>query len=474
MELTINRVFSTLSQMPNEDLKRLQKFMASPIFNQSKSLSKLCNLLTQLVQKGKKGFYKEKTWAKIYPDKPYNDVNFRKSCSDLLALIEQFFSLEMYLKDKNRQFINQIEYLSSNKIESLYNGVISKNENVFKEKTYKTQDDYYFFYSFEKTYYKLMDFDVKANPKLNIEKISENLDIFYLIDKLKMICNTLVQKLRSRVDYDLNDINAILMLCQKYDLGKHPELAIYYHSYRTLTDGDNHEHYFRLKSLLEINAQYLSQNEAIEILDTALNYCIGRVNKGDKKFLQEYFDLFMNAINRGVFIENGELATWRFNNIVVMGLRLGRLDWADEFVEKNKKLLPNDVRQNIVKFNLARISSYKKDYQTVLDLVRDIEYDDIIINLISKTMIVFAYYEMDEYEPLDSFIESFRTFINRQKDIQPGLKRGYLNLLGFTRRLMKLNSRDKNVITKLREDIIAAKANTVNQEWLLEKLEELK
>lgn len=473
-ETRSNRVFQTICILQPIEHKKLLKFLKSPYFNQSKTLTELCAVLIALSAKGEEGFIKEKVWAKVFPGKPFNDINFRKACSDLLELMETFMASEIYFSDNNRLLLDKIEFVTRQKIEPLYRNVISENERLLIDKNYLTQTDYYHAYQFEKKYHKLMNFDVKMNQKLNIEKISDNLDVFYLIDKLKIQCNAQVQKLISAVEYDLNNAGAVLRLCNKFEFSKYPELGIYYYSYFTLTDGDNLEHYYKLKVILEDNAQSIPQLEGIEIFDTALNYCIGRVNKGNKDFLHEYFELFLKAIQQKVFVVNGELATWRFNNIVVVGLRLGKLDWADQFVEKNKDLLSENIRANIVKFNLARINLYKKDYEKVLDHVRDVEYEDIIINLTSKIMTSIAYYELDEYETLDSFIEAFRTFINRQKDIQTGLKQSHLLFLGFERKLMRTSPGDKKNIEKLREDIIAAKPNPVNKEWLLEKLEELK
>lgn len=472
-DLKSNRVFLTLRQLNAAELKRLSKFMQSPYFNQSKTLAKLCQAFIDLVLKGKEGFVKEKVWAKVFGTKAYNDVSFRKASSDLLELIEQYMSVEAYLDTPNRVQLDKLDYLSRHKVTVLYRNAVNDNLQLIQSRKYWTQKDYYDAYLFERKYHQLMNFDVKMSERINIEKISNYLDLFYLIDKLKLISNALTQKLISAIDYDLNEVEAVLALCRKYPLNDYPELAIYYHSYHTLTDGENLEHYYQLKSVLEQHAGEIPQREGIEVFDTALNYCIGRVNKGDKQFLQEYFDIFERAIEKGVFIVNGELAAWRFNNIVVTGLRLGKTDWAEAFVEQNKNLLPSESRNNMVKFNMARVHSYKKDFAQVLSLVRDIEYKDIIINLISKTMIVFAYYELDEYDALDSFIETFRTFINRRKDIRANLKQGYLNLLGSVRKLTRIQPGDKAAVQKLREEVMSIRTSTVNHEWLLEKLEEL-
>jgi hypothetical protein len=317
-----------------------------------------------------------------------------------------------------------------------------------------------------------MNFDVKIDQNLNIDKISSNLDLFYLTEKLKLLNNALTNNIIMTKGFDMNDVDAILKLCERYNLEEHPELAINYYTYQTISNGDNVEFYYKLKAVLEKYAAHIPQEESINFFDATLNYSISRVNKGDKSFLQEYFDLFEVGISQGVFIVNGELASRRFNNIVIAGLRLGKMDWAQQFVNENIHLLPADTRNNMYKFNMARVSLYKKDFNNVLNHVRDVEYDDLYINLISKVMMVIAYYELDEYEALDTFLETYRTFINRQKDLPDGIKNGYINLLGYVRRLMRLKSGDYNAIQKLKEDISNATASTVNQEWLLEKIAE--
>jgi hypothetical protein len=49
-------------------------------------------------------------------------------------------------------------------------------------------------------------------------------------------------------------------------------------------------------------------------------------------------------------------------------------------------------------------------------------------NLISKAVLLITYYELNERETLGSFTVSFRTFLNRQKDVPAQRREGYLNL----------------------------------------------
>jgi tetratricopeptide (TPR) repeat protein len=214
----------------------------------------------------------------------------------------------------------------------------------------------------------------------------------------------------------------------------------------------------------------MPQQEAIELFDSALHYCTGQLNQGNRVFLQEYFDVFEDAINKEVFIIQGELAPWRLNNVVGVALRLGKLEWAEAFIEAHKQYLPTETRINTYTFNLARVYRYQKKYDKVLATLRNIEYEDIGYNLISKAMLTITYYELAEFDTLDSLLESFRVFLNRHKNIPQQTRKIYLNLIKYTRRMTRLGPTDKAGVTALMEEITLEKANIVNHEWLLEKL----
>ncbi|MDX1910322.1 MAG: hypothetical protein SFV22_02490, partial [Saprospiraceae bacterium] len=252
-----------------------------------------------------------------------------------------------------------------------------------------------------------------------------------------------------------------------------PELEIYYRTLLSLHDQENSEHYTNLRKLLDAYAAKMPQKEAIELYDAVLHYCTGRINKGDRSFFQEYFDVFAEAIQKGIFVQNGELATWRFTNIVGAALGLGKHEWAENFVETYKNALPPDSRQNTYNFNLARIYRFQKKHDLVLELLQNVEYEDIGVNLISKMNLLFTHYERKDYEVLNSFIDSFRVFLNRHKNIPQQRRAGYLNLLKYTRRLIRLRPRDKAAVTRLKEEVQREKNNIVNYTWLVEKLEEL-
>ncbi len=472
-EFHTNKSWLVLRCFDPTERKRLMKFMASPYFNQSRTMAKLCELLLRLIEQGKPGFDRREIWGKLFPDEGYDDVNFRKYCSDLLKLLEDFMAQETIAKDESQKAIGTLEFIVSRKVEPLYNSAFRQMRTEMEKRPYRSLDDYRKQYEIERQYYLMMDFDQKVNVLTNIELISSNLDFYYWIEKLKLYIAVLSHRKTGNFDYNINFVTEIIEYLEKYPIEEIPELAVYYYSFLTLYENEKTEHYYNLRRLLDKHGALMPKKDAIELYDSALHYCTGKLNQGDRVFLEEYFEVFEEALSRRIFIVNDELAIWRFNNIVGVALRSGRVDWAETFILQNRDYIPLETRENTYTFNLARVYRFQGKYEQVLELLRNVEYEDIGYNLISKMMLTITYYELDTYETLASFLESFRVFLNRQKNLPQQRRKSYLNLIKFTRRLTRLLPSDKAAVAKLRDDIVQERASTVNHEWLLEKLDEL-
>ncbi len=465
-----NKIFQTLVYLNEVERKRLLKYFRSPYFVQSKPLMALCEALLFEIEKGSTGFDRQVVWQKLFPKDGYDDVNFRKYCSDLLKHTKAFMAHEVLSENSIHQAIDTLEFVVEHKIEPLYKGAIRDARDLMDAKPYRSLNHFRSAYRLERQYFSMMEFDVKVDTRTNLEEISNNLDLFYWIEKLKISSSALSQRKTGNQDYNISFIEEVRIYLSTYPIEKVPELAIYFHSFMTLYEEEDVAHYYNLKRLLKQYGAMMPQKEVIELTDSALHYCTGKMNTGHRVFLQEYFDLFETTLEKGIFFQKGILATWRLNNIVGVSLRLGKFNWAENFIQTYHVYLSLDTRENTYSFNLARVYRYQGEFNKVLELLINVEYEDIGYNLISKAMLLITYYELQEIGTLLSFTSSFRTFLTRHKNIPPPRRLGYLNLIKYTRRLIRLNPLDKAAVAKLREEITREKASTINHEWLLEKL----
>ena len=115
---------------------------------------------------------------------------------------------------------------------------------------------------------------------------------------------------------------------------------------------------------------------------------------------------------------------------------------------------------------------YRKNYGKVLDHLNKVNYEDVWYNLNAKTLQLAAYYELDEYDALESLLQAYKMYIRREKSLSPSRKIHYQKLIKFTAALTKINAKDKIKVQKLKEEIENTKG-VVSKPWLLEKVEDM-
>ena len=87
-------------------------------------------------------------------------------------------------------------------------------------------------------------------------------------------------------------------------------------------------------------------------------------------------------------------------------------------------------------------------------------------------MLIAIYYEQDEFEALLSLADTFKTYLNRHKDINEKMRQNYLNYIHFVRKLTKIMPGDAKAVEQLKQEIKDNKG-VASEKWLLEKLAEL-
>ena len=470
-----SKLYSILEYFDKYEQNRLRKFITSPYFNKNEALVALFDLMAEQINGDKSvDLEKEVLWEKIYNNNSYDDVLFRKNCSDLLKLIESYLAQQMYEENPIHKANFLIAAIGKKKLPKLFNTSIKTARRLSEQQLYRTTDYYLGQYELERNLYDLAELGHDRASKKNVEAILDNLDRFYLAEKLRYSCTALSQQVLVSLEYKLLFINEILDHINKYGYEDVPPIAVYYQIYLANTKTEDTQHYYKLMSLLEKYGDLFPKYEAEFIYGFPLNYCIKKINQGNQIFLEEYFNVCEILLEKELIINDGEMSPWHFRNIVTAALRLGKTKWTEDFIKEYQKFLPNLMRENAVSFNLASLYMYQKNYQDVIKTLSTIEYDDFSYNLNSKVMLMSSYYETDEIEPLYSLMESFRTYLNRHKDFSHSRRVLYANLIKFTKQLTKITPGDKKALEKLKAEVAKAEEKGIASiNWLKEKIAEL-
>ena len=469
-----SKTYTILQSFNKYEINRIRKFLQSPYFNSNEAIISLFEAIIKNVLSTKeKELVKEIVWESIYKEKKYDDVRFRKLNSELLKLVEQFLAQQIYEENPIRKAVHLMEAVGNKKLDKLYSSTLRTARRLSDQQNHRPANFYFYQYEIERQYYDLIQLDRKRTEKGNEGETALNLDCFYLAEKLRIYCYSIARKNFASHEYDILFIDEIVSSIEKYGYDKFPPIAIYYQIYLISAEPDDEDHYYKLIELLDKHSHLFIHEEALSMYRFATNYCIGKVNRGQQKFLREYFDLSKIILDKELLFMEGILPASSFNNITLMALRLEEFDWADGFIKKYSNKLPITHQENTVTFNKVQLLFFKKEYDKVISLLHQVEYDDIAYNLLSKSYLLMTYYETDEIEPLYSFFESFRAYLNRNKKIPQVRKRRFLNLIKFTKKLCRMIPGDKKTLQKIEDDVKATKEIT-SKKWLLGKIAELK
>ena len=469
-----SKLYSILGNFSRIEQNRLRKYLISPYFNKNEGIIGLFDaFIRQINSENGVELDKEKVWQKLYPGKNYNDVRFRKLNSDLLKLVESFLAQQIYEENPLHQATYLVEAVGRKKMGKLYNSTMRTARRLSEQQTHKPGDYYYYQYKIEKNYYDLAEFELKRGRRINVEEIANNLDRFYLAEKLRSYLLVLSQKQFITHEYQYLFIDEIIEHIKSHNYDDIPQISIYYQIVLMLSEKENAEHYYKLKELLQKYGSIFPKEEEEGIYGAALNYCIANINQGNREFLHELFELHKIVLEREIIFVDGYLSPWDFKNFVTVAQRLGKYAWAENFINDYGSRLPEEFRETAVSFNKARLMFYQKKFGEAIDFLQAVDYEDVSDNLDTKGLLLQTYYELDEIEPMISLMESLRTFVNRHKEIPVQRRKNYLNLIKFLKKIIKIHPGDKVAIEKLKNEVGEMTGIAANRAWVQEKIAEL-
>jgi len=227
-------------------------------------------------------------------------------------------------------------------------------------------------------------------------------------------------------------------------------------------------HFNKFKKLIHQHWKLIPPTEIRNIYLYAINYCIKRLNTGDRHFIREAFELSRSGLKNKTLLDDGILSSFTYKNITRLGMALSENDWVEEFLETYKKYLHPRERDNNWRYNLAFFYFQQQKYKQAMQLLLQVEFKDVLYNLDARRILLKSYFELGEFNALESLLDSFSRYIHRQKDI--GYHReNYLNMIRFVKKIIHGRIADKKIVQQLVKEIETTNG-LAEREWLLEKL----
>lgn len=473
-----SKIFNALLSLNKWERKAFERFAFSPYFNTSEEVAQLLKHIYIYIDSDQKLPSKDELYKKLHAHQAYNDQQMRLYMSYLFKLLERFLIIQQMEEDVFLQKLKLMGAYNHHNHHKNFHRTYEEAAELLINHPHRNADYYQNYYDIEIERY-IEKRNLSRTSDYNFQMLINNFDIYVIAEKLKQGCILISHEQVNNVEYNYGIFDIVLKHVEESGLLKEPVIAIYYYIYHTLKDIENEGNFDNLMALIQKNIGLFPKIEARDILIYANNYCIKMNNMGKEGYARKSFDINKMGIESGAFLEKGFLSRFTYKNIVTVGIRLKEYKWTEKFIEDYKNLLEEKYQESSYSYNKAFLEYERKKYDVAIKLLQKADYDDLLLNLAAKNILMKIYFELNYIEPLEYLLGSLVALLKRKK-LEQIYKNNYLNICKLTRRLIalkSLTSSQKSYLQK-RKDITAKMIKETNpcfeKKWLLEQLENIK
>jgi len=458
------RLFLTLEK---PERRQLRKLVHSPFFNQREDVVRLFDHLDKYADAGGPQLNKAKTFAKVFPGQPYNDALLRHAMSFLMQNIREYLIWTEVGRSEFERQMHLARSLRRRGLDDQFQRALDRAEEEVSQ--FLNADRHWQAYQLQSERYHAASRQQRRG-EMGLQRLTDEFANYFAANLLRQACGIATHQAMTKQAYNIPLLEEVLAKVEAGEFVGIPAVQLYFHAYQAQQTLENEQHFKALTGLLETYWLDFPTDEARDLFLLAINFCIKKINSGVAAFRRDVFNLYRSGLEKEVLLTSGVISPFTYNNVLNSALLVDEWDWAASFLEKFKPRLPEAERENTCHFNLANLYFRKKEYNRAMDLLRQVEFKDKLHNLDARRMLLRMYFETGETDALESLLDSFETYIRRQKDLGYHGE-NYLNLIRLTRKLLQTPPGEKDARKKLTAEIASSKA-LAEREWLLEKIRE--
>ncbi|MEZ5058903.1 MAG: hypothetical protein R2879_17860 [Saprospiraceae bacterium] len=411
-----SRLWQVFEKLSLKDLRELEKVVQSPWFNQRPYVANLFEYLRNSAQLDSEAPFKEVAFKAVFPKKKFDDHLMRNAMSLLLQTIERYISIRDFFADPFRPQLELGKAYRRMNLEKHYWQTIHKAEKIVSDQNDRNADHFNYTYQLESEKYQWLSAQ-RRMASLNLQEISDNLDLSYITQKLRQTCFSISHQAVYPQQYNFGLLDKTLELLKTGTYLDTPAVAVYYYCYLALTSEESETSFRKFKSLLIQHGSIFPLLEQRDLYLLATNYCIKKMNAGQEEYAAEGLEIYKEALDRGALYVEGRLSRFTFFNIVTKSLVCEDYAWAEQFIQEYQKYLSEKYRESTASYSLARLEYHRGNHDSALQLLQKADYEDLLQNLQAKAIMAKIFYEGGDWEVLHSHLDAMQQFIRRKKVI---------------------------------------------------------
>lgn len=483
-EIKSSRVIQLLRTLSEKDFRDFLVFVRSPWFNRNPRLIQLAEFLYEIRAELDTRFPDHsKVFALLYgEDTPFQEQQVYDHFSFLTRLLENFFVQRTLDNDQEEYQRLLLHAFSGKNLESQFDRLYYRKVKEWDKNPFGGTDFFLTKYRIQQEAVMLFGQQQKRETDRHLPDLFSSLDIAYLSARLRFTCEWLN---RANIlhtepgDSVLAPLRAFLEAVPAHFL-EIPSINGYYLVFLILTAEDPGANYPRLVNMLKQSSANIPREEVNELYAHAQNFCIKMINQGHAEYQAHLFGLFQDLMDQNLLIENGHLDHRKYKNIITVGLRMEAYDWVWKFLFEYRDQLSPEYRENAFTYNLAAYHYERRQYHQALPLLNQVNFTDIYYHLSAKAMMLKIYFELEEDLALESLLDTFRIFLNRNRTISAYQRTVHKNLIRLTRKAHRLRNEQVLLTRELRvesvnvliQEILSVR-EVANINWLVKMVSDI-
>lgn len=460
------RSFQLIFSFTKRERTAFQQFIASPYHNRRLDVSQLAEEL--LGSEAPDNLPdKEELWQAVYPGKPFDDQAWRLLLSHLSRQAEQFLAVEATLEDPFEVKMRVAAILEGRSNEQLHEKLLRESQRLLEKEDIRNAEFWLRTYRYQEAYYR-QSFTRRPEKDDDFAQLSQSLDRAFLAMKLRQNMWLLNHAQVYQWGFEPSRLDHYITQLSPVEIEDVPALRLYYNGIQVLQQPENEVLFEAFTASLFAHAATLPDSEARDLYLLAINFGVRQVNSGGRTYFQQVMALYRNGLKQGYLLRNGVLSRFTYHNIVSTALQIDDISYAEAFIEQWTGKLERRYRDRMYNFNRAKIAYTSQRYDDALPLLQQANYHDPLLNLGARTLLLKIYFELGEWDVLQSHLDAFASYLRRK----PGLsyhRTNYRNLIRFTKRLLKVEHTGKAEKEKLYQQITST-ATLTEKNWLLAQL----
>lgn len=422
------KLIQTLNSLSRDEFRLFLKVVDSPAFNRHKKLILLAKLLREKYPSfGDDTTLKKEAFAHLFPGETYNDLRIRHLFSQMTELAETSLALAVW-KDSEKRDLEVARELGQRQMSKSFRKAMDRVENKLTQSTNEgiSLEHYYQRYQFQE----LRQLAPRENWGESPPDLS--LDHYYLLNKLRHACIALSRRRLNQIGTLPAFLPEAKQILSQMD-DPPPLIQLYNAALAFMESATALEPFQNFLGLLQQQQTLLSRPTGAELHVLARNFCIRRMNAGDKVFARRLYDLYQIALEgKYVHDTNGHIFPAAFKNIVSVGIRLGDYAGVEDFLEAHHEQLEDRFRPDYLLYAKSLLEFAGYQFQKVVHLLRNARYSSAFLELDCRILLCKTWYELEEFEVCLSLVESTEKLLKRRD-----LKTYHRNHYGFILKLLR-------------------------------------